>query len=46
MFKITCQNEVLILCSATVEEGEAWVSTLRSAVKQVSSYPQIITGPI
>jgi hypothetical protein len=45
MFKITCQNEVLILCSSTVEEGEAWISTLRNAVKQVSSYTQIITGP-
>ena len=36
MFKITCQNEVLILCSATAEEGDAWLSTLRKAVKQVS----------
>jgi len=36
MFKITCQNEVLILCSATAEEGDAWVSALRKAVKQVS----------
>jgi hypothetical protein len=36
MFKITCQNEVLILCSATAEEGDAWISALRKAVKQVS----------
>ena len=36
MFKVTCQNEVLILCSATAEEGDAWISALRKAVKQVS----------
>jgi len=41
MFKITCQNEVLILCSATAEEGDTWISALRKAVKQVSYYTAI-----
>jgi len=41
MFKITCQNEVLILCSATAEEGDAWISALRKAVRQVSHYTAV-----
>jgi hypothetical protein len=42
MFKITCQNEVLILCSATAEEGDTWISALRKAVKQYQECRQTL----
>lgn len=42
MFKVTCQDEVLILCSATAEEGDAWISTLKKAVKQYQECRQTL----
>ena len=35
IFKVTCHNETLILCSPSADEGDAWITALRQAVKQV-----------
>ncbi|XP_069674405.1 rho guanine nucleotide exchange factor 39-like [Periplaneta americana] len=42
MFKLTCQNETLILCAANTEEGEGWISALRTAVKQYQDCRQTL----
>ena len=37
LFKVTCREEELLLCSSTAEEGRSWVEAINEAARQLES---------
>ncbi|XP_032792326.2 FYVE, RhoGEF and PH domain-containing protein 3 isoform X1 [Daphnia magna] len=37
LFRVTCRDECLLLCSDTAEEGKQWVETISAAVEQLEA---------